>query len=258
MTKQLLFYEKVTPITKQRHAAWAVDRSAGYGFAGAANSIPLMAVEFPSAASEYPIVFTKAEEAALPAVVLGVDNDQNLYLDADGHWNARYVPAFVRRYPFVFTLTHEGEKFTLCIDEAFAGCDSSGKTGERLFDDQGERTPFLDRMLDFTNNYQVEHRRTQELGKILLELDLLEPMQAQITLPSKEQRSLTGFFAVSRERLKKLDDAKLAQLVRSDALELIYAHLASIRNFERLLDRLRTRAGGANGAGAKQPAEAGA
>ena len=38
-------------------------------------------------------------------MILGGEKDQNLYLDDAGKWTARYIPAFVRRYPFVFAQT---------------------------------------------------------------------------------------------------------------------------------------------------------
>ena len=43
---------------------------------------------------------------------------------------------------------------------------------------------------------------------------------------------------VDRARLKTLSGNVLAQLVQSDELELIYAHLVSMRNFTTLRDRL--------------------
>ena len=49
-----------------------------------------------------------------------------------------------------------------------------------------------------------------------------------------------GFHAVSRERLKKLEGDALAEFFQRDALELVYYHLASLRN----LEKLRSRAAG--------------
>ena len=79
---------------------------------------------------------------------------------------------------------------------------------------------------------------TQAFCKKLHELDLLEPMQAQITRPTGEQFALTGFMAVNRDRLKKLTGEKLAELVHTNELELIYIHLQSLRNVSVMADRL--------------------
>lgn len=58
-----------------------------------------MAVEFPNAAEEYSIVFAGEGDNLLPVVLMGVREDENLYVDSDGGWSAKYIPAFVRRYP---------------------------------------------------------------------------------------------------------------------------------------------------------------
>jgi hypothetical protein len=63
-----------------------------------------------------------------------------------GGWQAKYIPAFVRRYPFVFSSRGVGKTFTLCIDEAFPGFNQSGR-GERLFGDDGKPTPYVQNVL---------------------------------------------------------------------------------------------------------------
>ena len=104
MTTQLLIYERAVPINKQKHANWSVKVGNSYDFAKSINSAPLTAVEFPNAAAEYSIVFAGNEDAVMPAVILGVRDRENLYLSEDGKWSAKYIPAFIRRYPFVFSL----------------------------------------------------------------------------------------------------------------------------------------------------------
>ncbi len=238
MSKQLLFYELVTPITNARHANWSVGPITDYHFAAGTNSVPLTIPEFLLAAQEYPIVFTFTGGEAMPAAILGFDADKGLFVAEQGAWNARYIPAFVRRYPFIFSTSEDNQTFTLCIDEACETIDRKGKKGERLFADGGERTPYLSRMLDFVNAYQAEHQRTAAFGKLISALGLLEPHEARATVKGGEVKTLTGFHVISRAKLKALPPEKLAELVASDALELIYLHLQSIGNFEKLVQRL--------------------
>lgn len=208
-----------------------------YSFSKRVNSVPLMAVEFPSAAAEYAIVFGGTGDVVMPAVILGIRADENVFVADDGSWRTKYVPAFLRRYPFVFSSRDEGKTFTLCIDEQFPGFNQDGK-GERLFGEDAKPTPYVDGVLKFLQQYQVEFNRTRAFCKKLKDLNLLEPMQAQINLDSGEKRLLTGFSAISRSRLKTLPAESLAELVRSDEMELIYGHLQSMRNFSLLRDRL--------------------
>jgi hypothetical protein len=84
----------------------------------------------------------------------------------------------------------------------------------------------------------VQFLRTQAFCKKIKELNLLDPMQAEVTLPAGARTALTGFQAINRQRLKELSGDKLAELAKTDELELIYLHLSSLRNFNTLKDRL--------------------
>jgi hypothetical protein len=237
VTKQLLIYEKAAPVTTQKHGDWSVKPGSGYSFASGVNSVPLTTVEFANSASEYTIVFTGTEDQVMPAVILGMRDNENLYLKDDGVWDARYVPAFIRRYPFVFSSSEDGKTFTLCIDEEFEGCNTDGK-GERLFDAEGNQTQYLKGVLAFLQDYQAQFERTKAFCRKLKELNLLEPMQAMFTLSSGEQSSLAGFMGIERERLKALSGEQLADLARTDALELAYLQLHSLRNLSAVANRM--------------------
>lgn len=239
MSTQLLIYGDVQPVNKQRHAGWSVKAGNQFGFAQGVNSVPLMAVEFPNAAEEYSIVFAGEGDNLLPVVLMGVREDENLYVDSDGGWSAKYIPAFVRRYPFVFSSADDGATLTLCIDEGFEGCNEEGR-GERLFDAEGEQTQYLNSVLDFLKEYQAHYQRTKSFAKKLVELDLLEPMGAQFTTPAGEKRTVTGFQAINRDKLKALSPDKFSDLAKTDELELIYLHLQSMRNFSKMLDKVST------------------
>lgn len=237
MTTQLLIYETAVPVSSGRHSKCSVETDKGYAFARKLNSVPLMAVEFPQAAPEYAIVFAQSGEEVLPVVILGARQNENLYLTADNAWQAKYIPAFIRRYPFVFSPSEDRKTFTLCVDEAFQGLNYLGR-GQALFDEGGKPTPYVDNVLKFLQEYQAQFLRTQAFCKKLKEHDLLEPMQAQFTLGSGEKMSLTGFLVVDRKRLKALPAETLHQLAGTDELELIYLHLQSMLNFNNVKNRL--------------------
>lgn len=237
MTTQLLIYETAVPVSSGRHGKAAIEAGKGYGYARKINSVPLTAVEFPLAASEYAIVFAQGGAEVVPVVILGARSGENLYVKDDETWNAKYIPAFVRRYPFVFSSQADGKTFTLCVDEAFQGLNFQGR-GQALFDAEGKQTPYVDNVLRFLQEYTSQFARTQAFCKKLAELKLLEPMQAQFTLANGQKVSLTGFHAVDRKRLKALPADTLAQLAGTDELELIYLHLQSLRNFVSVKDKL--------------------
>ncbi len=237
MTKQLLIYESAVPVSAARHRDVSLAPGADYAFSAGINAVPLMAVEFLRAATEYAIVFTAAGDDVVPAVVLGVRGNQNLYLSFERQWQAQYIPAFIRRYPFVFSSSQDGKTLTLCIDESHPGVNREGR-GERLFGSDGKPTPYVERVLKFLQEYQSHFERTRLFGRRVKELGLLEPMQAQVTTPKGEKISLNGFLSVSREKLRQLGGDALATLAKTDELELLYLQLHSMRNFNDVKDRL--------------------
>src|SRR5438552_2654966 len=164
MPAQLLIYESAIPLSFARHRDCSVETQANYAFSGKVNSVPLMAVEFPEAAQEYPIVFAGTDDNLMPAVILGVRGNENLYVTETGEWEAKYIPAFVRRYPFVFSTSQDGERLILCIDEAYAGFNREGR-GQPLFAEDGKPTPFVDNVLRFLQEFQAQFIRTQSFCK---------------------------------------------------------------------------------------------
>jgi len=252
MSTQLLIYERAVAVNNQKHKDCSVKTGSNYDFAKNINSVPLTAIEFTNATPEYSIVFAGSEDAVMPAVILGFRDNENLYLADDGKWNSQYIPAFIRRYPFIFSSSDDGKQLSLCIDEEFTGLNKNG-VGERLFDSEGEKTQYLQRVLNFSSEYQGQFQRTQTFSKKLKELNLLEPMHAQITLATGKKMDLGGFQVVSRERLNKLTNKQIGSLVKSGELELIYLHLQSLRNFNTMVDRVT--ANETNGSGDKVEAE---
>lgn len=237
MSTQLLIYETAVPVSSGRHGKCSVEAGNNYAFARNVNSIPLMAVEFPQAAPEYAIVFAANGENVVPVVILGARQNENLYLSADHQWKAQYIPAFVRRYPFVFSSSADGQTFTLCVDEAFPGLNYQGR-GKALFDAEGKPTAYVDNVLKFLQEYRAQFMRTEAFCKKLQAHGLLEPMQAQFTLADGEKMSIAGFSVVNRDKLKGLSAETLLELARTDELELIYLHLQSMRNFTAVKDKL--------------------
>jgi hypothetical protein len=126
----------------------------------AVNSVPLLASEFFECAREYPIVFARGQSGPLPAVLLGLRESENLFVDADGKWGARYVPAFVRRYPFV-PANGSGGDLLVCIDES-SPCFSTTE-GEALFAD-GKPTPQLEHAIKFLREFHQAAAATEALG----------------------------------------------------------------------------------------------
>jgi len=233
-----LFYKKIVPLSKTRHQNLYVSPVKDYHHTQNTNSLYIAAVEFLQATREYPIVFgTGSNGSIFPLVILGLRNKENLYVGKKGEWLAGYIPAYVRRYPFILAGDKQNSgNFTVCIDESYPGFNDK-KSGTRLFNDDGTESPLFKQSVNFLKEYQNHIQLTNLFCNIINELHLLEPMQAQLEKKGKKQ-TLGGFMCVSRKRLKELPAEKTAALVKSDYLELIYAHLHSLTNLDRLIKRV--------------------
>ncbi len=237
MSTQVLIYEKAIALNKDVHADWSVEVGDDFGHTQNLNALPLLTAEFFKASREYPIVFSKAGDTVAPMVSLGLRNNENLFLDKSQKWLADYKPAFLRRYPFIFARSEDGNTFTLCVDESFSGFNQKGK-GQPLFNDDGTPSPYVNNILNFLQSFQAEHARTQAFCQKLDEFDLFEPNNAVWTKPDGEQVALSGFFCISRAKLKALPPKVLSGMIEREEMDLIYAHLLSLENFNWFKTRL--------------------
>ncbi|WP_293867325.1 SapC family protein [uncultured Alsobacter sp.] len=232
MTKQLLIYDLISAVSAETHRELSVREVGHFGFSAGTNHVPLMLSEFVQASGDMPIVFAGGPGDRIPVAVLGFRDGENRFLDVGGTWRGRYVPAFLRRYPFVFANTAP-DTLTLCIDETYPGCNRDGR-GERLFDADGQHTTYLRNVLAFAQAYEQQLAATRAFCARLEALDLLEPAEAQWTPTAGDPMKLTGFSTVERARLRKLTGEQLAALTADDLLEPIFAQLLSLGRFEQL------------------------
>jgi len=239
----LLFYDKPVALNKSEHKNLKLKVSdANFTFAKDTNSVILAGVEFTEAAKEYPIAFAQAGEGLVPIALVGLRNEENLFVDGKGKWDAKYIPAFVRRYPFVLAETGDEGQRMVCIDESFPGFGE--KDGEALFDNEAP-TPVLQKAIDFLEEYQRQYIRTERFINRLKELDLLMTLNAQVDMADGQQFALTGLMAVDEKKLLELEDAKALEFFKSGELAWVYCHLMSLGNMTRMIDRIAKASGDA-------------
>jgi hypothetical protein len=237
MQPQALIYDDPRPLTKDRHREWSVEPRGSYEFARKINAVPLVTTEFEIAAREYPVVFTEAGNTISPAALLGLRDGENLFVAPDGSWSAKYVPAFIRRYPFVFGHDPKSQTYTLCIDEASERCNTDHQ-GNSLFDEQGEPSRYTQRKLDLLKKWQKGLQDSQAFCSRLRDMDLLRPSQINFTLTAGQRAKTKGFLAVDRDRLQALPVESVVELHQSGELGLIHAHLMSLHCMQTLHERL--------------------
>lgn len=236
----LLMYERVVPVNRDAHRTWRIRPGAHkLAFARATNSVLLAGTELPLAALDYPCVFVQADEGITMVAVIGLRDHENLMLDEAGNWAAHsYVPAFVRRYPFVLATEAGQDAMTVCLDEAFEGFNS--EEGEALFTAEGAETPYLAQLKQFLLAYHQDMTATARFATRLNELGLLVDRSIDADLAGNKL-TLNGFKVVDEARLRALSPEVVHELFSSGALGWIHAHLLSLNNVTRLGARLAQR-----------------
>ncbi|MCD6079387.1 MAG: sapC family protein [Ramlibacter sp.] len=236
----LVYYEKPVLLDRDRHRRRRIRPGASFAFARKANSLYLAGAEFAEACKEYAIVFTRGGNGrVIPVVMLGLRARENLYVDEEGGWRGRYIPAFVRRYPFVLAELPGQASLAVCIDESYPGVNDT--EGEPLFDTSGNDTPFLRNALDFLTACQRESLRTDAFCQRLDQAGLLTEMQARADLVDGRTFSVQGLLVVDEKMLAALPDATALALFRAGELHLVAMHLLSLSNMQQLVDRLAQR-----------------
>ena len=208
------------------------------------NAFFIAGSEFADACKTYPIIFlpsgkdAQGQAQAMPAAVFGLSTGENLFWQ-DGRWDAPYVPAMLRSYPFTLSRI-EGDEYAMCVDEASPNL--STEQGEPLFDAAGEPGAVLKELHSFVQNLEIEIERTRLACMRLLELELLVPRRFDATLSDGSSFSVDGFLMLDEDKLNKLPDTELATLQRSGLLGLLHAHQISLGNMRNLINRRLSRA----------------
>ena len=240
---EVFFYERPVPLNRSAHKDLRLKPVPSLKFAANVHSVPLTGVEFPAAARDVPILFAGADmKDAGPMALLGLRQNENLFVDADGQWAPNtYVPAFIRRYPFILAEKPEGQEgddFTVFLDEAYEGFNT--EQGERLFKEDGADTEMLANAVNFLGEFQQHVARTHWFMDQLRKYDLLEPRNIRLEKDGKTI-NLNGLFVVSEEKLRQLDEKVAHEFLKEGVLGWIYAHLLSLANIDRVSLRLNER-----------------
>jgi len=214
------------------------DRSVAYGDnVMFATTFP---AEFRSVQACYPILFHKdARGEFYPVALFGFQDGENLFLDASG-WHARYVPAMIRRQPFLIgfgpaAAEGDGDRrrlLSLDMDSPRV----SKERGEPLFEPLGGRTPFLEEMATLLERLYHGTEHGKEFVKALQEHGLIESVTFEITLQDGSKNQLLGFYAIDEEKVRALPDEVLGRFSREGFLMPLFMMLASTVNMAVLVE----------------------
>ena len=232
---EIFLYRQPELLSPEAHGALGLGRpKRPFDFAKSARVMPLTLAELRSAQMYYPVVFSETE-TPVPIAVVGGTDDVNLFVDEQGQWASdTYIPAYARRYPFALAATSK-DQYALVFDSA---ADIISDTPEHAFFDSGKITSETQSIIDFCSRYDVEQKKTVEFGQRLSELSLLTHQEATRTPPGGgEPQNVASYLAVDADKLGELDAGTVHELLQNGYLAGILAHLFSLENWQRLLER---------------------
>lgn len=238
-----LFYSRPEVLNPGIHGKLRVLPVDNLKFAAKSNSIPIVAEEFLDCAGAYPIVFTAGAQPSAVAIT-GLRDNENLYLDLKGRWIPGVpVPAYVRRYPFIFLELPDNDRLTLCIDRAATNLVEGGTAGQAIFDEQGEATEFAKTALAFCEAFQKQLLATRAFGELLVKMDMLRPRTIDLADRKGRRYSLGGFQVIDEEKFRALPDETVVDWHKRGFMTAILAHFISLRRWPALVERMQTRLG---------------
>lgn len=225
-------YKNLEIINKVAHKDKFVKNIENFLYSKEQTNVPITVAEFYEVCKNYSIFFGKdADNKWFASAILGFKEKQNNFVDEKGNWEKKhYIPAFIRRYPFI--LIEQDEQLLLSIEKEFLS-ENKDNNAKKIFDGE-KNSEFLDDVLNFLNQFFNEAKLTTIFIEELYKWGLLEEKVATIVTANNEQYNINGLYIVNEEKLKHLSKKRKEEIYNKDMMPLIIAHLISLSNINKL------------------------
>jgi len=233
-----LMYQAIEPLNATQHSKMRIRSNSTVPQLARMHAVPVTVDEFSLVQRHYPIVFTVGDNP-VPIALMGLNDGVNVFLDDDGKPldKSVYVPAYVRRYPFMLArLRPDTDELSLCFDPT-SGAIGEYEDGQPLFDgDQPSETTKT--ILQFCEQFETAGQRTGAFLDDLKKSGLLMDGEVAIQPQGFEQPFIyRGFRMVDEEKLRELRGDELRKINQSGLLPLLYAHLFSLAQMREVFSR---------------------
>ena len=223
-----LLYNALEPINLQQHGDKRLKNIESAPHIAQAHAIPVTVDEFALLQRHYPIVFSVGENT-VPLALMGLNEGVNTFLDEHGMLREPvYLPAYLRRYPFLLAQLNEGsDELSLCVDPT-SGVISEGSDGDPIFEGD-QPSARIKQILDFCEQFEAAGQRTGAFVEELKKSGLLMEGEVAIQPDGSDQPFIyRGFQMVDEDKFRELRGDELRKMNQNGMLPLIYAHLFSL------------------------------
>ena len=144
-----MFFNDLVPLNSQNHKGWKSKQFPDVSFLAKQHAIPVTVDELIDAQRHFPIVFS-AGDNPVPLALMGLNEGVNTFVDDKGVITQDvYLPAYVRRYPFMLAkLQANTDELSLCFDPS-AGVIGDHDEGNELFDENIRKMEISNLLIGF-------------------------------------------------------------------------------------------------------------
>lgn len=225
-------------VSRRRHADFAWRPRQSFYFARELSVLPVLLSELPKLLGDYVIAFVGKELSLEPVVITDIGLGRNLYVDHQGRWLSRYVPAELRAYPFGMVDNEAGELALGIRGEHLVALDEEG--AQPLFDADGKASADVAGVADFLQQRERQRDQTRQACRLMTELGLLVPWPLKVRLEKgAEPEVMPGLWRVESRALAGLKGEALERLNTLGALPLVTLQPMTAEHLPQLLERGR-------------------
>ena len=223
---------RLIPVNKERHGTKSWRRFTSFSFAAQDHVATIVGAEISKAATSMPLAFARVQERYVLVAVLSLEPGRNLFVSTDGRWIGSYVPSGFQGFPFRLARGEGREDLVLCVYEDSGLVFEDRKAGEPFFDDGGEISKSLKRVMDFLLNVETNRKATEVAVSALAEAEVIVPWSLKAG-----NKKIEGLYRIDETKLQKVENSVFLGLRPTGAIPLAYAQLFSIANIA-VLERL--------------------
>jgi SapC len=233
-----MLYDQLEPLNSGQHSKMKIRRMTGIPQLAQTHAVPLTIDEFGLAQRHYPIIFSVGADP-VPLALMGLNEGVNTFIGEDGRMSDEtvYVPAYLRRYPFLLARLNEGsDELSLCFDPT-SGALAEDEDGEALFDGE-QPSEATQAVLQFCEQFETAGQRTTLFMAELVKSGLLMDGEVAIQPEGTEQPFIyRGFQMIDEEKLRELRGDELRRMNQNGMLPLMFAHLFSLGQIREVFAR---------------------
>lgn len=226
------------PLNFEQHKTLGYTEKYGPEYGHQVGAVMILPNEFAKVQREYPILFRKDSETGrfFPVALLGLEENENLFLDENSTWRGRYIPFSMKQGPFVIGLQQKEAEQMLAIYADLKDSRIQQNATPALFNDDGAASNTLNEIRDILSARHLGSEQLEPMVEAFLKHDLLERVIIEIDLASGDTIKLDIGYTIHLEKLFALENDAVIELHKSGLLSLAYNVANSVNNLQDLIN----------------------